>query len=93
MRDDAILLDVALALSGSLVKRRVIQEGGNEEKGIREKIFKREKSFLSDSFYQFQCFYLSLLFHPRMNEKFYLSETRYNGLNFEWKIKEIDRDN
>lgn len=48
MRDDAILLDVALALSGSLVKRRVIQEGGNEEKGIREKIFKREKSFLSN---------------------------------------------
>lgn len=63
LRDDAILLDVALALSGSLVKRRVIQGGGDEEKGIREKIFKREKSFLSDSFYQFQCFYLSLLFH------------------------------
>lgn len=48
LRDDAILLDVALALSGSLVKRRVIQGGGEEEKGIREKIFKREKSFLSN---------------------------------------------
>lgn len=94
LRDDAILLDVALALSGSLVKRRVIQGGGDEEKGIREKIFKREKAFYRIRFFLSVSMFLFIIIIPsRMNAKFYPSETRYNGLNFEWKIKEIDRDN
>lgn len=93
MRDDAILLDVALALSGSLVKR-IIQGGGDEEKGIREKIFKREKAFYRIRFFLSVSMFLFIIIIPsRMNEKFYPSNTRYNGLNFEWKIKEIDRDN
>lgn len=56
LRDDAILLDVALALSGSLVKRRVIQEGGNEEKGIRKKFLKERRAFYQILFISFNVF-------------------------------------